>query len=311
MKLSLFLTPISDRFLAWAAQIGVTDIVAPYPGRDLAVLREQVDRVASFGLKLSVIERHVPHDLLVHRRPGWEEQLAGFCDLIRNMGRLGVNTLCYNWMPDDDWQRTSFSVRERGGALVTEFDLAKIDPTPPARPPTPASVLWESLEAFLKSVVPVAEDCGVKLALHPDDPPLESLRGQERILFNFAACERALNLLPSNANGLCYCQGSFASRGENIVEGIHRFASRINFVHFRDVIGQVPYFRESFHDTGKTNMAACIRAYQAIGYNGPARPDHVPTLDGETNENPGYEMLGRLHAIGYMKGLIDGSRCLA
>ncbi len=103
MKIALLLTPMSEHHLNLAAQIGVSDIVATYPGIDPDALARQCDAVREKGMKLSVIERHVPHDKLVHHKPSRGEQLAGVKQLIRNMGRCGVRTLCYNWMPDDDW----------------------------------------------------------------------------------------------------------------------------------------------------------------------------------------------------------------
>lgn len=310
MKIALLLTPMSDHHLRLAAQIGVTDIVATYPGTDSNHLERLCHAVAEHGMHLSVIERHIPHDKLVHNKPGQAEQLAGFKQLIRNMSRCGVSTLCYNWMPDDDWQRTSFTIRERGDALVTEFDLSQVETSAPkqARSDTTGEQLWENLARFLHEMAPFAEDHGVTLALHPDDPPLARLHGHDRIIIDYEAFERVLDLHASPANQLCFCQGTFASGGEDIVAGIERFRDHLAFVHFRDVDGVVPRFRETFHDNGKTDMAACIRAYQACRFQGPMRPDHVPTLDGETNENPGYEMLGRLYAVGYMKGLIDASR---
>lgn len=308
MKLALFLTPMSRHHLALAAQIGVEEIVAPYPNPDADTLARQCDAVAEHGMRLSVIERHLPHDRLVHNKPGREDQLAGLKALIAQMGQCGVTTLCYNWMPDDDWQRTSFTASDRGQALVTEFDLDQIgDAANPAGDSTEAEQLWRNLETFLGEVLPFAEDHGVTLALHPDDPPLPNLRGQDRIIIDYAAFERVLEISSSPANGLCFCQGSFASAGEDIPAGIRKFQGHIAFSHFRDVEGTVPKFRETFHDTGKTDMAACIRSYLQTEFQGPIRPDHVPTLDGESNANPGYEMLGRLHAIGYMKGLIDAS----
>ncbi len=310
MKLALFLTPMSPHHLALASQIGVTDIVAPYPGTDADDLVRQCEAAAQHDLKISVIERHIPHDKLVHNKPGQAEQLAGFQQLIRNMGRCGISTLCYNWMPDDDWQRTSFATRERGRALVTEFDLSQVRSTPPPPPgnTTASEQLWENLSRFLREIAPLAEDHGVRLALHPDDPPLAQLRYQDRIIIDYAAFERVLDLCPSAANKLCFCQGTFASAGLDVLAGIRQFQDHLAFAHFRDVHGTLPRFRETFHDNGKTDMAACIRAYQESGFSGPIRPDHVPTLDGESNSEPGYEMLGRLHAIGYMKGLIDASR---
>jgi mannonate dehydratase len=306
MRLALMLTPMSEHHLKLAAQIGVTDIVAPYPGNNLENLQRQADQVREYGMQITVIERHIPHDKLVHNKPGQAEQLAGFQQLIRNMARCGINTLCYNWMPDDDWQRTSFTRKERGNALVTEFDLTKVSDTPTPYS-TKAEQLWANLENFLTQITPLAEDHGITLALHPDDPPVPNLRGQDRIITNHDAFQRLLNLNVSTANKLCYCQGSFASGGEDIPAGIHQFKDHIAFAHFRDLQGTVPKFHETFHDNGKTNMAECIRAYLEINFQGPIRPDHVPTLSGETNDNPGYEMLGRLHGIGYMKGLIDAS----
>ena len=157
-------------------------------------------------------------------------------------------------------------------------------------------------------MLPVAEKAGVKLAMHPDDPPIPFLGKQPCIMIGVDAMERLVKMIPSPSNTLCYCQGTFASRGDiDIYEGIRRLGSYISFVHFRDVTGAVPKFTEAFIDNGKTDMAKAMRNYLAIPHSNEIciRPDHVPTLEGETNENPGYEMLGRLHALGYMRGLID------
>ncbi|HUF63430.1 MAG TPA: mannonate dehydratase [Verrucomicrobiales bacterium] len=307
MKIALYLTPLSPHHLRLAAQIGTEEIVAPYPGPNPRDLLRLCDEIDSYGMRLSVIERHIPHDLLVHRRPGWERQLQAIVDLVQAMGEARVPVLCYNWMPDDDWQRTSVDSRERGGALVTEFDLSQVEDPPAPPDATPAAALWENLEAFLRQIIPVAEQSGVSLALHPDDPPLDRLRGQDRIITSIAACERAVQLVPSPANGICYCQGTFASAGENVVEGISRLGPHIRFGHFRDVVGTAARFRETFQDNGQTDMPAAIRAWREIRFDGPLRPDHVPTLDGETNEHPGYEMLGRLWAVGYLRGLLDAT----
>jgi mannonate dehydratase len=221
-----------------------------------------------------------------------------------------MEVLCYNWMPDEDWQRTSCEVLERGGAKVTEFDLRYIeenctDATPGDHSPTPADKLWENLEYFLERIVPVAEGAGIKLALHPDDPPLPELRGQQRIIISHDAMQRVVDLVPSPASGLCYCQGSLFPAGEDPVEGIRRLAPHIHFAHFRNVVGRAGHFRETFHDNGAIDMRGVIRAYREIGFAGVIRPDHAPSMAGEANDSPGYEMLGRLYAAGYMKGLIQ------
>lgn len=315
MRISLLVTPFSPENLQLGAQIGATDVVATYPGLEMADLVSVKERIESFGLRLSVIERYVPTLDFIHGTENSEQQTEDFKTLIRNMGEAGVEVLCYSWMPDDDWQRTDLAVLERGGALVTECDLR--DPENfrsvtgfdfRAKQPTSTTRLWDNLERFLNEVVPVAEEAGVKLAMHPDDPPVAALHGQERIMSTPESFDRMFAMVDSPSNGMCFCQGSFASCAEeyDIPDLIRRFAPHIAFVHFRDVVGAVPHFREAFQDTGKTDMAACIRAYREAGVDCPIRPDHVPTLAGESNEFPGYHMLGRLWAVGYMRGLMDG-----
>ena len=313
LRPALLLMVPSEHHLRLAAQIGVTDIVCAYPGSSFEQVSALKAKVEAFGLNMSVIERLVPHDQIVHNKPGREAQLENFKTLIRSMGKAGVKTLCYNWMPADDWSRCSVTEPERGGALVTNWiegqASALADEAGRAAEDgavTPAEELWANLEYFLRAVVPVAEECGVELALHPDDPPVPLLRGKPQIMYNVAAMERAAKLVPSPANGLCFCQGTFASGGENVLAGIAKVAPYIKYVHFRDVVGTVPHFQECFQDNGKTDMAACMRAYADAGVRDVAiRPDHVPTLDGEQNAHPGYEMLGRLWAVGYINGMMD------
>ena len=314
MNIALLVTPFSDENLQLAAQVGTTDIVSIYPGLELENLLTIKKRVESFGLKLSVIERYVPTLDFIHGTEKRDPQIEDFKTLLRNMGEAGVPVLCYSWMPDDDWQRTSLTVKERGGAFVTEFDMRDPDSFQSVTGfdfqsdhPTPAAQLWDNLEYFLNEVIPVAEDAGVRLAMHPDDPPLANLRGQDRILSTPEAFERLVAMVDSPSNGICFCQGSFASHADeyDIPALIKRLAPHIVFAHFRDVVGAVPHFTEAFHDTGKTDMAACLKAYLEAGVDCPIRPDHVPTLAAESNEFPGYHMLGRLWAVGYMRGILD------
>jgi mannonate dehydratase len=308
VRIALVLTPISDHHLRLACQVGATDIVSRYPGEDAGALLRLRDRVESFGLRLSIVEGHIPHDQIVHGRGGRDAQIDNFKRLLREMAQAKIGICCYNWMPSDDWTRTSVDTRERGGALVTGYD-PDLDRAPPAprseRIDEPA--LWANLKYFLQQIVPVAEDHGIKLAMHPDDPPLSPFRGHAQIMSRLENFARLAEIVPSPSNGICFCQGTFAEMGEDIPAAIRRLGPLIHYVHFRDVIGTAPRFRESFHDNGKTDMAAAIRTYREIGFAGPMRPDHVPTLDGESNEQPGYAMLGRLFAVGYMRGLIQAT----
>lgn len=310
MKLSMIVNPFTERNLQLAAQVGVSDIVLTYPGLDPAPFLAAKRMVESFGMKLTHLERKVPHLKFVHRLPGWEAQLADFKMLIRRMAEHEMDVLCYNWMPDEDWQRTSCEVLERGGARVTEFNLANVgrnvtdaDGRPPQ--PTPAAQLWDHFERFLNEVLPVAEDAGVRLALHPDDPPLPELLGQPRIIYSNAALRRVTELAPSPSNGVCYCVGSLHPAGEDVVAGIHLLAEKIFFVHARNVRGTASHFVETWHDNGEIDMPAVIRALKDIGFSGTVRPDHAPSMAGESNESPGYEMLGRLFAAGYLRGLMQ------
>jgi len=226
------------------------------------------------------------------------------------MGKLDIPVLCYNWMAVLSWLRTSVGVPGRGGALVTGYDQSVLADAPD----TPAGQvseerLWETFEWFLERAVPVAEEAGVKLALHPDDPPRSPIRGIGRIMRSVEAFQRAIDLVPSEANGITLCQGNFALMTDDLPSAIRQFGEqeRIHFVHFRDVRGTADSFVETFHEEGQTDMLACIRAYLEVGYDGMLRTDHVPLLEGDTAQVPGYSWNGRLFAIGYVKGLLEGA----
>ena len=316
MRLSMVVNPPTDRHLEWAAQVGVSDIVIPYPGLDPAALAATCRRIASFGMRCTHVERKLPHLGLVHGLPNRDEQVAGIKTLLRHMADNRMEVLCYNWMPDEDWQRTSAVAPARGGAKATAFRLADIgassrptvtdaDGLPSVR--TPVEKLWEHLHRFLDEVVPVAEACGIRLALHPDDPPLDEFAGQPRIMHTNAALLRATELVPSRANAICYCVGSLHPAGEDVIAGIAALGDKIAFVHARNVRGTAADFVETWHDDGEINMPDVIRALKRVGYSGTVRPDHAPSMAGESNDTPGYEMLGRLFAAGYLKGLFDAA----
>ncbi len=156
--------------------------------------------------------------------------------------------------------------------------------------------IWANLEYFLQAVLPVAEECGVRMALHPDDPPVSPLRGIGRILTSAAAFRRVLALHPGPANGITFCQANFQLMGEDIQALVREWcaAKRIRFVHLRDVKGTRAHFRETFHDNGPTNLASALRLYYEAGFDGPIRPDHAPTMSGEANDRPGYAMQGKI-----------------
>jgi mannonate dehydratase len=310
---ALILPPRPDERWQLAKQMGVTNAVVhpleigdgrtSWPYDDLLRLTNWFDDA---GLDVRVIEGSVPiTDRVRLGRDGRDADIAEFKQFLRDCGRVGIPVVCYDWMAGVRWARTEAHVESRGGSLVTGYTddrmgerAADLDAT--------RDDLWEALEYFLREVTPVAEAAGVKLGLHPDDPPRASVRGIPRIVTDPDAYERVLDCYDSPHNGITFCQGNFAAMGVDVPATIRRFGDRINFVHFRDIEGDADDFVETWHDDGPTDMHAAMAAYrEAVDDGVPMRPDHVPTMAGEDNSNPGYHTKGRLFAVGYMRGLLE------
>lgn len=305
MKLSIAHWRPQQKRMNLTKQMGVTGAVSG-AGRDPAERKKEFENA---GLEWTVCEG-VRLDRAQLGIGGRDEDIENLVELIEKCAAVGQDIICYNWMPVISWARTDMARADRGGSLVTAFDYEDIeDNSLTEYGEFSKETMWENMEYFLHAVVPEAEKHGVKLALHPDDPPVDHMRGISRIITSFDALKRVAKIYPSPYNGFCFCQGSIASqRDTNIPEAIRYFGERdlIHFVHFRDVRGHTTNFTEAWHDDGKTDMAEAMQAYYDIGFRGPIRPDHVPTITGyEENENPGYNDLGTLFAIGYIKGLME------
>jgi len=312
---SLVLPPEPDERWEFAKQMDVTDaVIHPLEIGDDKTnwkydeLRQLRNWLEGDGIDFSVLEGSVPlTDRIRLGLEGRDEDIKEFKQLVRDCGDLGIPVICYDWMAGVRWARTAAHIESRGGSLVTGFDNAKMQggPTVPASRKSHEEI-FDALAYFLNEVVPVAEDAGVKLALHPDDPPRESVRDVPRIVNSVENYDRILDVVDSEHNGVTFCQGNFAAMGVDLPETIRHFGDRINFVHFRDVEGDADQFVETWHDDGPTDMSAAMEAYvDAVDDDVPMRPDHVPTMADEDNSNPGYHTKGRLFAIGYMRGLLD------
>jgi mannonate dehydratase len=307
---------LSREQLSFARQLGASGVqlntpVLPGETRweldDLLWLRR---RCESYGLRLEAIE-NTPisfYDKAMLGLPGRDEQIAHYQTTIRNLGAAGIPILGYHWMPNSVW-RTGWTTPGRGGARVSSFDMSLVqgEVLTHGRVFT-ADEMWENYAYFMRAVVPVAEDAGVKLALHPDDPPVPSLGGVARLFRNFEGFKRAMEIAPSPNSGLDFCMGCWSEMGPGVVEAIRYFGARgkIVYVHFRDVQGTVPCFQECFLGEGNVDVIAAMRALKEVGFTGFLLDDHVPHIVDDTD----WGHRARAHAIGYIQALINTVQAL-
>lgn len=302
----------TDEHLTLAKQLGCSGVVLATPQRlpgenrweyeDLVRLRAWVE---GFDLRLEAIQNWPARffDKIRLGLPGREEQLAHCQETIRNVGRAGIPILGYNWRPNPLY-RTG-TKPGRGGAAVTTFDLALAQDLPLSHGRVySADEIWDNYAYYIKAVIPVAEEAGVRLALHPDDPPGPSIGGIARIFSSFEGFERASRLVDSPSWGLLFCVGCWSEMGgnENVLRGIRHFGPRgqIAYVHFRDVQGIGDQFAECFIGEGNLDITTVLRTLGEVGFSGFLIDDHVPHLIGDT----GWAPRGRAYSTGYLAGLL-------
>ena len=299
--------------LTYIKQLGVDEVIIHTPdlpgaekGRwDYMGLVHLRSTVEDAGLKIAAIE-NVPrtfYDKAVLGLPGRDEQIENYQTIVRNVAAAGIPILGLNFHPSGVW-RTSRTTRTRGGAHVTSFDGALVASAPPTHGRViTADEMWANWTYFIKAVVPVAEEVGLKLALHPDDPPVPMLGGSAQLMVSFENFKRALEIADSDALGLNFCQGCWTEMGGPLEEYIRYWASRgkIRYVHFRNVRGTVPAFDETFINAGDVNMFKMLKVYRDAGFDGFIVDDHVPHVIDDTP----WGHRSRAYAMGYIQALLD------
>ena len=313
----MVVTPPTDTRLRALRQLG-GDYAVHYDMHDLPdnldALRAIRDSYERAGLPWKVSESGPAIDRIVLGKEGAAQQIERYKRIIGYLGELGVEVIAYNFMPqvsqDAMVVRTTYRANVRGGARSTGFRLADVGPQtmPHNEAPIPRERMWDHLERFLAAVIPAAEAAGVRLAMHPDDPPLSPLCGLERIMDRVASFDRLVAISSSEANAVTFCVGCFAEMGADIVGLVERYRDRIAYVHVRDISGSTEDFVETFPDEGQTDLVAFFRKLHEIGFDGYLRSDHAPLLATEESDAPnGYALQGHFFAIGYLRGLDRGT----
>ncbi len=287
------------------------DCLAVYPSMDLrdgqdrrGYWQEIKDMVEGQGLKLTNTASG-GWDEITLARPDRDEKIDAWCTVIRNLGEVGVPTMGYNFKPVGNFRTESVPIG-RGGAKYSTFDYDVLMKDPPHVPEKAISEseLKDNLHYFLERIIPVAEESGVRMALHPDDPPIpEPLGGAARIVSTLEQYHEIFDLVPSDANAMLFCQGCVAEMGVDVCDAIRQMVARnkILYVHFRNIRGTPKKFQEVFLDEGDQDMYEAMVAYKEAGFNGPFMMDHTPGFP----DPDSTFWAGHAFATGYIRALIQ------
>ena len=263
--------------------------------------------VAAHGMDLRTVLATSGFAQIKRGIAGRDEKIAYLQNVLRAMGAAGIPIMAYNFKLIVSKYLRSAPTPGRGTSTYISFDYDDYlkHPAPAIDPPISEAKMWDNIGYFLKAVIPVAEQAGVRLALHPDDPPmpygLPPLAGAAHIVSNFEQYQRIFDLVPSRANGMLFCQGCVTEmKGVDVYDAIRHMGSinKIVMVHFRNVRGEFPKFQETFVDNGDVDMLRAMQAYRDIGFKGPFSLDHSPMF-------PGSAVANQAFVVGYMRALIQ------
>lgn len=297
-----------------------------WPEEEIARIKDMAN---GKGLEMEVIESVPVHEDIKLRRGNYQTYIDNYKENIRRLAKYGVKCICYNFMPVFDWTRSQLDhVLEDGSNSLVYYkeQVDKLDPTKLALPGWDASYtpdemkgliaayqelgeegLWENLSYFLHEIIPVAAECDVNMAIHPDDPPWP-IFGIPRIITNEANIDRFLKLVDDPHNGLTLCSGSLGCAAFNDYAAMaYKYSKmgRVHFAHIRNIrILPDGSFEESGHYSacGSLDIVQILKAYHDAGFDGYIRPDHGRMIWGETGK-PGYGLYDRALGAVYINGI--------
>ncbi len=374
--------PVLLSHIKMAGAVGIVSALHHIPNGEIWTIEEIKKRkieIEAAGLNWSVVESVPVHEAIKKRTGRFQEYINNYKQSIRNLGKSGIDIICYNFMPVLDWTRTDLSFEMPDGSRALKFDsleFSTFDLFLLQRPKAHSEYsskqiiaaenhfgsmsnrqktnlvnnilaglpgaeegysldnfqktldeyqniggkeLRNNLIAFLKEIIPIAEQAGVYMAIHPDDPPFPIL-GLPRVVSNEEDVFHLLKTVDSPNNGLCFCTGSFGvNKKNNLPEMVHNLGHRINFVHLRSTTrDEEGNFYEANHLSGDVKMFEVIKALLKeqkhrlqtgrLDYRMPMRPDHGHQMldDLSKNVNPGYSAIGRLRGLAEIRGLEMG-----
>ncbi len=284
-----------------------TAIDCSTPAAASAFFTQAKATVAAHGMQLRTVLATSGFDEIKRGLPGRDAKMAWLQNAVQAMGAAGIPVLAYNFKLLNSKLLRSAPLPGRGTSSYISFDYAEYlkKPAPPVMPPVSAAQALDNLGYFLKALLPVCENAGVRMALHPDDPPVPHgtppLAGAAHIVSTFDDYQRIFDLVPSPANGMLFCQGCVTEmQGVDVYDAIRHMGARdkIVMVHFRNVRGEFPRFQETFVDNGDVDMFRAMQAYRDVGFKGPFSLDHSPLF-------PGAEVANQAFVIGYLRALIQ------
>jgi mannonate dehydratase len=273
-------------------------------------LQATIDRFKSVGL--SIMNMYIGgHPNTIYGKEGRDEEIAKIKESLVAAGAVGLPVVEYNFYADR-LTEGYYAKKGRGGSGVTAYDYAPVKDLP-AKPEIgtyTADQLWDNLTYFLKAVIPVAEKAGVRMAMHPNDPPAPVSHGSAQIMASFKDWKRMLDIVDSPSNGITYDCGVSREMGEDPLEVLHYLAShdRLNHMHFRNVIVQEPYnkYEEVFFDVGQVNMFAVMREVIKTGYKFGIFPEHERLFDNEKEGYPGGGgYTGLVYNVAYARAMMQ------